>query len=126
MAKFDSKGQYEKLFQTAEQKAEAFDEIAELYYDKNFGTASKSEIDVLMFSIYINRILEQSESEMNTYSDYILSKYLGITQSKVKNLKIKKELIYPRDEFRWEESFRRIYSAKADFLQKKRDSFEPL
>ena len=110
MAKFDSEAQYQKLFPTDAVKAAAFDRVAELFFNKNFGTASKSDIDVLMFSMYIDKILEQSEGEISTYSDYTLSKYLGITQSKVKSLKIKKELIYPREEFCWENSFRKIYS----------------
>lgn len=99
---------YSKIFPTNESKAEAFDKIAELYYDRNFGTVSKSDLDVLMFSIYIEQILKQSEVYMETYCDYELSKQLGITQSKIRNLKIKKELKYPYKNFDWKKSFARL------------------
>ena len=69
---------------------------------------SKSDFDVLMFSIYIERLLEQNESDMESYSDYELSKQLGITQSKIKNLKVKKQLLYPYNKFDWQESFGRV------------------
>lgn len=105
---------YEKLFQTVEGnediegKAQAFDKLAEKYYYCNFGSTSKADLDVLMFSIYIERILDKSQKDFNSYSDYTLSKNLGITQSKISNLKVKKELQYPYENFRWEESFAEI------------------
>lgn len=99
---------YNELFNDDEKKATAFDKIAELYYDRNFGSVSKADLDTLMFSLYIEKILEQSEDDMDTYSDYVLSKQLGITQSKVKNLKIKKELKYPYSDFDWSRSFARV------------------
>ena len=85
---------YEKLFQTfegnedIEGKAQAFDKLAEKYYYCNFGSTSKADLDVLMFSIYIERILDKSQKDFNSYSDYTLSKNLGITQSKISNLKV--------------------------------------
>ena len=106
----DKRKYYDSFFKNDKEKAEAFDKIAELYYFQNFGMTAKSDIDVLMFSIYLERILESSESDMSAYSDYALSKQLGITQSKIKNLKIKKELKYPYQGFDWRESFKRIYS----------------
>lgn len=99
---------YNQLFDTAKAKAEAFDKIAEQFYDANFGTISKSDIDVLLFSIYIEQILEKEETNLNAYSDYTLSKELGITQSKVSTLKVKKQLLYPYEKFDWKASFARI------------------
>ncbi len=99
---------YETLFNDQKTKAEAFDKIAENFYFANFGAMSKSEFEVLMFSIYIEQILENSEDDFLTYSDYTLSKILGISQPKIKNLKIKKELRYPYYKFKWKESFKRI------------------
>lgn len=96
------------LFCNEQEKAKAFDKIAEAYYNRNFGSISKSDFDVLMFSIYIERLLEQNESDMESYSDYELSKQLGITQSKIKNLKVKKQLLYPYNKFDWQESFGRV------------------
>lgn len=45
---------------------------------------------------------------MNAYSDYTLSKQLGITQSKISNLKVRKELLYPYEKFNWRESLLQI------------------
>lgn len=100
---------YFEYFDSDEAKIKAFDMIAEKYYDRNFGSLSKADFDVLMFSIYIERILDKSEEDMSTYSDYELSKQLGITQSRVRALKEKKQLQYPCDKFNWKESFKRIY-----------------
>lgn len=99
---------YNQLFCNEHIKAEAFDKIAEKFYNSNFGSISKSDFEVLMFSIYIERILENNEDDFNSYSDYTLSKDLGITQSRVSSLKVRKELIYPYKNFSWVDSFSRI------------------
>lgn len=101
---------YDELFPDSESKAEAFDLIAQNYYFGNFGTMQKSDFDVLMFSIYLERILDRSEKGkiQKEYSDYELSKLLGITQSRIRTLKVKKELKYPYDGFDWRESLLRI------------------
>lgn len=44
--------EYEKLFRSFD-KVKAFDMLAELFYDRNFATTSKSEIDLLMFSFFL-------------------------------------------------------------------------
>lgn len=103
-----SKEKYKSLFTTSDEKAAAFDKIVEKFYYMNFGTTNKSDIETLMFSIYIEQILKKNQENMDEYSDYTLSKLLGITQSKVSNLKVKKELLYPYKEFNWKESFKRI------------------
>lgn len=104
----DSKEKYNKLFDTVEKKAQAFDMIAEKYYFSNFGMTSKADVDVLMFSLYIEQILSQGNVDFTEYSDYTLSKLLGITQSRVSNLKVKKELQYPYVNFDWKKSFLKI------------------
>lgn len=103
-----SREKYESLFKTDKDKAVAFDMIAEQYYMCNFGSMSKADFDVLMFSIYLDRILETSEADINSYSDYRLSKLLGITQTRICSLKVKKELKYPYAGFNWKESFMRL------------------
>ena len=103
-----SREQYSHLFPTDHEKAAAFDQIAEQYYMCNFGSMSKADFDVLMFSIYLERILDKSEADMNSYSDYKLSKLLGITQSRISSLKVKKELKYPYAGFDWKQSFLRL------------------
>lgn len=99
---------YHKLFTSIEEKALAFDKIAEKYYIMNFGSLSKTDIDVLMFSIFIEKILDKDTTDFTSFSDYTLSKQLGITQAKVSNLKVKKELLYPYEKFNWRDSFRSI------------------
>lgn len=103
-----SREQYSHLFPTDHEKAAAFDQIAEQYYMCNFGSMSKADFDVLMFSIYLDGILDKSEADMNSYSDYKLSKLLGITQSRISSLKVKKELKYPYAGFDWKQSFLRL------------------
>ena len=104
----EQKRKYEELFSNDVAKAKAFDRIAEQYYFGNFGKLQKSDFETLLFSLYLDRILDISEEQMETYSDYRLSKYLGITQSRVGTLKEKKELQYPYPRFDWRRSFLRI------------------
>ena len=99
---------YKYLFPSEKEKAAAFDEIAKQFYFCNFGTMQKSDIETLLFSLYIDRILEMSEEDMQSYSDYTLSKQLGITQNKVSALKVRKELKYPYPKFDWKKSLARI------------------
>ncbi len=97
------RNKYESLF-SDEAKIKAFDELAEHFYFGNFSTMSKSEIELLMFSIYLEKVLDKSEKDINAYSDYELSKIFGITQRRVANMKEKKQLKYPRD-YNWREVF---------------------
>ena len=85
---------------SAQEKAKLFDVIAENYYNVNFGSFSKSQMDLLMFSIYLDRLIESGRP----FDDYSISKQLGVTQATVRQLKIKKQLIYPR-EYKWYEAF---------------------
>ena len=105
---YDAKQRYNELFPDDATKAKAFDEIAKQYYLCNFGTMQKADIDVLLFSLYIDQILAKTEQNMETYNDYTLSKYLGITQSRISTLKVKKELKYPYPGFDWRESFKHV------------------
>ena len=76
---------YETLFDE-KAKAEAFDKIAKLYYEHNFGNTSKSDIDLLMFHLYLNQLPEGS--------DYTVSKNLAITQQRIRGLRVKRQLKY--------------------------------
>lgn len=104
----ESKAEYDRLFYPPEKKIEAFDQIAERFYMANFGEMQKVDFETLLFSLYLERILDESQESMNTYSDYELSKHLGLTQSKINTLKIRKELKYPYYKFHWKEAFKRI------------------
>lgn len=106
---------YNELFPDDETKAAAFDKLALHFYDANFGTMSKADIEVLMFSEYIERILGiDNQAAFSDYSDYILSKNLGITQSRIANLKVKKQLKYPH-EYNWTDSFQIVCKNNARY-----------
>ena len=94
---------------TAKDKEEMFDELAEHFYKQNFGQMSKSDFETLMFHFYIKKIVKQNQNETgvldyNSCSDYKISRDLGITQQRVKSLKIKSHLLYPIY-FSWQDSF---------------------
>ncbi|MBD9048278.1 MAG: hypothetical protein EGR46_04985 [Ruminococcus sp.] len=94
---------------TNKEKVEMFDEIADKFYNHNFGTFSKSEMELLMFNFYIKKLVDMNVQNDNTLNynascDYYISKELGITQQKVNNLKVKNQLVNPID-FDWKKSF---------------------
>ena len=103
-----SRERYNELFSDDTIKAQAFDKLAAAYYFRNFGQMQKTDFETLIFSLYLDRILDENEEDMRSYSDYTLSKLLGITQSKVSNLKVRKELLYPYERFDWRESLKRV------------------
>lgn len=99
---------YAELFSNEKTKAEAFDKIAELFYSKNFSASSKSEVELLMFSIYMDEMISNCKNSDGTIdysvcSDYEMGKQLGITQERIRTLKVKKQARYPV-EFRWQDS----------------------
>lgn len=88
-----------------EDKIKIFDEIIKKFYYANFGQASKSDIELMMFNFYIEKLIDENKRNdgtinYNMCSDYLISKELGITQQRVRNLKVKKQLVYPVD-FDW-------------------------
>ena len=89
MYREEYKDKIDKMFDY-DAKIKAFDKIAEKFYYGNFGSTSKADVETLMFSLYIEQILEKEQDNMVAYSDYSLSKALGITQSKISNLKFVK------------------------------------
>lgn len=61
---------------------------------------SKSDVELLMFNFYIEKMITESKRldgtvDYNKCSDYKISKDLGITRQKVRNLKVKNQLIHP-------------------------------
>lgn len=85
-----------------EEKIELFDEIVSQFYNSNFGQLSKSDMELMMFNIYIKKMISENRSSDGTIdyrccSDYKISQDLGITQQKVRNLKVKNQLINPID-----------------------------
>lgn len=108
MTQEKAKEKYNELFATEADKAAAFDKIARRFYFANFATMSKSDFETLLFSLYLEQILNCSENNYDAYSDYTLSKVLGVPQSRISTLKVRKELQYPYSKFDWKESFKRI------------------
>lgn len=95
-----------------EKKARAFDDIAMLFYDRNFGSSSKSEIELMMFSILMDAMIDKYVNDngvldYNMCSDYNMGKALGIQPSKVTTLKKNKQARYPV-KFNWQESLKKI------------------
>lgn len=83
-----------------EEKAELFDKIAACFYNANFGQMTKTDIELLMFNIYIEKMISDCKRPDGTVdyrkcSDYKISKDLGITQQRVRNLKVKNQLLHP-------------------------------
>ncbi len=85
-----SKNQQDQAL-SIEQKARFFDELANRFYKHNFGTLTKAEFELMMFHFYS----EQHKGEPDKLDAYTMSKDLGITQERIRNLKIKEYLVYP-------------------------------
>ena len=64
-------------------------------FTRQFGTFSKSDYEVLMFTIYL-------DSLEGAVRDYDISIDLGITESKVRSLRVRSQLLYPK-EINWKE-----------------------
>jgi hypothetical protein len=91
-----------------EEKCKYFDEIVKHFYQKNFGSFSKTDMDILMFHIYIDNLIKNARRSDNTIdyarcSDYVISRQLGITQQRVRSLKVRAQLAYPID-YQWKKS----------------------
>lgn len=71
--------------------ANAFYDLCNMFFDKNYGLATKSEIELFLFHHFI----ESHRQENKHISDQCLSKQLGSTQQRVRNLRIKENLQFP-------------------------------
>lgn len=90
---------------TDEEVRRGFETVAGQYFQCNFGRMGKADLDVLMFSLYLEHLWEHGLLD----DDYSIAVALGITESRVRNLKIKKELQYPSGK-NWKEAFVRLIS----------------
>lgn len=63
-------------------------------FSRHFGSFSKTDFEVLFFTIYL-------DSVQGPVRDYNISIDLGITESKARNLRVKSQLMYPK-EIKWE------------------------
>lgn len=71
-----------------EEKIKAFDRLADCFLQCNFGSVGKSDIELLFFSI----VMEHLKKHQLSMDDYSVSNILGITQQRVRNLKVKNQL----------------------------------
>lgn len=83
------------------EKIALFDQIADNYFNRNFGTMLKADVDTLIFSAYIEHCLNNELP----YDDYTLSIQLGLTEARVRSLKERKQLRYPYKDYHWKEAF---------------------
>ncbi|MBQ5316362.1 MAG: hypothetical protein J6I96_02300 [Oscillospiraceae bacterium] len=86
---------------TQDEKVALFDKIAARYFNRNFGTMLKADIDTLIFSAYIEHCLDNSLP----FDDYTIACHLGITETKVRGLKERKQLQYPYENYDWKKMF---------------------
>lgn len=96
---------------TDEEVRHGFETIAGQYFERNFGRMGKADLDVLMFSLYLEHLWKNDQPD----DDYSIAVALGIPESRVKNLKIKKQLQYPAPHYEWKKAFaERIRYARYD------------
>lgn len=95
---------------TTEEKEELFDTLMEMYFHKNFGSLSKMDLETYLFSFYLEHLMN---NKLN-YDDYTVGKDLGLTLSRVRGLKERKELKYPHKGYDWREVFLQ-YAADAKY-----------
>lgn len=89
------------------------DKISKHYFEQNFGSFSKSDMDLLMFHFYLDELIEQNSDKngvvnYSAISDFKIAKELGITPQRVRNLKIKTQLVYPNSKFEWKKSLENL------------------
>lgn len=68
-------------------------------FTRHFGTLTKTDYEILMFTIF-------QDSLEQPLRDYDISIALGITESKVRNLRIKSQLLYPK-KIEWADELRK-------------------
>ena len=87
---------------STEEKCRAFDELAGRFFNRNFSLASKGEIELIMFHHYMKKKKSEHTGqdgrvEYAAISDYSIRKELGISQQRVRNLRVKEQLFYPEN-----------------------------
>lgn len=98
------------------EKIDFFNKISNRYFNRNFGSMSKGDLETLIFSEYIEHCLRNGLE----IDDYTISKELGITQNRVRTFKERKELKYPYNEFDWRTALETaILNAKYDSENRK-------
>lgn len=106
-------------------KKEFFEEISTMFYNRNFGTKTKSDIELIMFKYYFEAAKEYAtkdgELNENLISDYKIGCDLGISPTKVRNLRLKVELQLSDDDYDWQSELLKVLS-KSQNLEKSKDN----
>lgn len=97
-------------------KEDFLESLSKLFYDKNFGIKSKSEIELEMFRQYFLAAKQLATdkngiTDENKISDFKIGQQLGIAPGRVKNLRLKMELQFSED-YQWQEALRKILCNK--------------
>lgn len=101
--------------------AEAFFEIAELFYDGGFGSANKQDVELKMFKVFEAAVLKSTGHEP---SDLYLAKKLGITPQMVRNRRIKLVLRGEKPQNEWTEVLLDALKSKTYVIKKAKGSCE--
>lgn len=102
-------------------------EIAKRYFFKSFATISKSDLEVIFFHYYLEQkklVKRVGKSHYNNsfadffINDFEISNELGITQSKVRNLRMKEYILFSRDnnEEKWIDDFIHCLNDKQSYI----------
>ena len=86
-----------------------------MYFNKNFGSTTKVDFEILMFSFYLRA--SNIDRELLD-SDYFVANNLGISDARVRTLKEKVQLKYPDKNYNWKKEFFK-YAVNANFDKKK-------
>ena len=89
------------MFNEAEKRV-IIDEIERQYFQRNFGSLSKTEWETFLFSVYLSHC---RKDDGEAFDDYTMSKKLGLTQSRVRSLKEKALVRFGEDNDSWKEAF---------------------
>lgn len=82
-------------------------ELAERFYNKNFGSLSKTDLELIMFRLYFHAAEKCATDENgriceSAISDYKIGADLGLSPARVRNLRLKMEL-QSKEVFNWKE-----------------------
>ena len=106
-------------------KEDFFEEISRMFYNRNFGTKTKVGIELVMFKYYFEAAKDYAtkdgELNENLISDYKIGCDLGISPTKVRNLRLKVELQLSDDDYDWQSELLKVLS-KSQNLEKSKDN----
>jgi len=96
-------------------KEQAFDFLIEEYFKLGFGSMSKSDVDLLFFTV------ARKYTDLVDKSDYEISKTIKIPQQRVRNLRVKEALKYSPVSDDYIESYflKMVKHARTDVVSKK-------